>query len=85
MVAESITLNNSQNPSNYNLGGDYSSFLEKIKDIQSRIVGYEEYGSTTEFYDEDGVVLMQTDTMENGEVYFYFSDENSMFCYKTMK
>ena len=50
-------------------------FLEKIRMIQDQIVGYENMGGHTEYFDEDGVVLMETDQLDDGRVEIRFSDD----------
>ena len=42
-------------------------FIERIKDVENKSVGHETYGNVTEFYDEDGVVLMVSTIKEDDE------------------
>lgn len=48
--------------------------MSKVKGIFRDCVGHESYGALTEFYDEDGCVLLCTEEAENGEVTFLFPD-----------
>ena len=51
-----------------------NEFLEKIREIQNQIAGYDNLGGHTEYYDEDGVVLMESNQLENGMVEIRFSN-----------
>ena len=59
-------------------------FLEKIKKVYDQCVGNESYGGATEFYDEDGVVLMVIEDINQDTVRFTFTDEDTdnVFDYK---
>lgn len=46
-------------------GSNFNQFMSKIESIFHQCVGHETYGDVTEFYDEDGVVLMTA--REEGE------------------
>lgn len=58
-----------------------NKFIEKITQVHEKCSGFETYGSTTEFYDEDGVVLM-TATEEGGKITFAFTEDDESFEYE---
>lgn len=58
-----------------------NDFINKINEIYNKCSGHETYGSTTEFYDEDGVVLM-TATEEDGKIIFAFTEDSECFEYQ---
>ena len=60
---------------------DENNFLDKIKHTYENVVGYESYGDTIEFYDEDGVVLMLAHNLADNKIMFTFTDDNSDFEY----
>ena len=59
-------------------------FIEKIKKIYEECSGAESFGNTTEFYDEDGVVLMTASegVEEQGTITFFFTETGESFLYK---
>lgn len=61
---------------NVRLTATQNEFLDKIKNIYENAVGHETYGDTTEFYDEDGVVLMTATQRADGQVVFDFGENN---------
>ena len=52
-----------------------NEFIKKINDVYDKCYGSETFGNVTEFYDEDGVVLM-TSTEEGEKITFKFSEGN---------
>lgn len=56
-----------------------NEIVAKIKEVSEKAVGCETYGSVTEFYDEDGAVLMTAEEKNNGQVLFKFSDSEFDF------
>lgn len=59
-----------------------NEFLEKINSVIKNIVGKESYGGFTEFYDEDGVVLMRAEESDDGLINFSFSGDTEIFSYE---
>lgn len=59
-------------------------FVEKIQKIYDECSGYEVFGDVTEFYDEDGVVLMTAteNQEEQGTITFSFTENGESFVYK---
>lgn len=53
-----------------------NEFINKINKVYDECISYETYGSVTEFYDEDGIVLMTISEEENGKLLFSFSGQN---------
>lgn len=49
-------------------------FLSMVKKVYENNVGYETYGDVTEFYDEDGVVLMTMQEVPGGKMRFAFDN-----------
>ena len=49
-------------------------FLSMVKKVYENNVGYETYGDVTEFYDEDGVVLMTMQEVHGGKMRFAFDN-----------
>lgn len=49
-------------------------FLNLVKEAYNRITGHESYGDTTEYFDEDGIVMMTTRESEDGKINFSFSN-----------
>lgn len=59
---------------------DENKFLDLVKNVYEKITGHESYGEITEYYDEDGVVLMTT-REEDGHVNFQFTEGEEQFEY----
>ena len=53
-----------------------NDFIEKINNVYEKCVGTSSYGSTTEFYDEDGVILMCATQNSNGKILFNFGEDD---------
>ena len=47
-------------------------FLKKVLYVQNNCIGSESFGDTTEFYDEDGIVLMTVDQSNSNKMVFSF-------------
>jgi hypothetical protein len=63
-----------------------NEFISNIVSIYRKCAGYETFGETTEFYDEDGCVLMTA--TENGvnRVQFRFAEDGQVFnCLEGMR
>lgn len=58
-----------------------NSFIEKINAVYDKCVGNETYGSTTEFFDEDGVVLMTATEEEGNRIVFTFTEDYESYVY----
>lgn len=56
---------------------DNNEFIEKINEVYKNSVGYEDFGNTTEFFDEDGCVVMTIQSLPNGRLLFSFGTEES--------
>lgn len=57
-----------------------NEFIELINKVFSECAGFETYGATTEFYDEDGIVLMTAVEDESGKnVTFNFNGAENPF------
>lgn len=65
-----------------NLTQDQNNFLSQINNIYENTVGYESYGDTIEFYDEDGVVLMTCTNISDGKILFTFTENNDNYEYE---
>lgn len=50
-------------------------FDELIAEVTRKMVGFQDFGSTVEFYDEDGVVLLVI-TKDNGKCSFTFGTDD---------
>ena len=50
-----------------------NEFLDLIRKYQDKVVGYETYGDTTDFYDEDGCVLFTTTPDQEKPNYLVFN------------
>lgn len=59
-----------------------NEFVEKVNSTYKACVGYETFGQVTEFYDEDGAVLMRSTAELDGKIVFEFPDSNSLFEYE---
>lgn len=57
-------------------------FIEKINKVYDKCEGNESYGNVTEFYDEDGVVLMTAEDKDDKTIIFTFTDDESIYEYK---
>lgn len=55
-------------------------FLNKVKNVYNECIGFQDFGSSTEFFDESGVILMVTTQKEDGSIEFDFGDKK--FDYK---
>ena len=53
-----------------------NDFIEKINNVYEKCIGTSSYGSTTEFYDEDGIILMCATQDSNGKILFNFGEED---------
>lgn len=54
-------------------------FFEKLNKVYEQVAGSEEFGSRTEFYDEDGVLILSVEEQGEGTVYsFGIDDEYTM-------
>ncbi len=53
------------------------TFIDRVKNVYENCAGNEEFGSTTEFYDEDGVVLMTCTEQSSNVLTFTFPDGES--------
>lgn len=59
-----------------------NEFITKINEVYDKCNGSEQYGDTTEFYDEDGVVLMTvTEDLSTNKLTFSFSDNNENYIF----
>ena len=67
------------------LGADEHEFIKKVNEVYKECIGYESYAETTEFYDEDGVVLMTATQISANKIEFAFSDDGETFEYETVK
>ena len=45
--------------------GAKSDFIEMMKKVQKDVISSEQIGSETEYYDEDGLVILSVETVEN--------------------
>lgn len=61
-----------------------NSFITQINKVYNMCVGSDTYGSTTEFYDEDGVILM-TATEENNKIIFKFTEDSEIYEYEELE
>lgn len=60
-----------------------NEFIKKVNDVYKQCVNNETYGETTEFFDEDGVVLMTATAVDGHKIVFSFSDsEAEQYCYE---
>lgn len=59
-------------------------FLECVKDVEKQFQGHETYGDFTEFYDEDGVVLLTISEKEENQdaLLFYFTTNDQSYLLK---
>lgn len=62
-----------------------NNFIEKINRVYDQCSGYETYGSTTEFYDEDGVVLMTATEDEGNKIIFTFTEDSESYAYEEVE
>lgn len=60
-----------------------NNFIEQINRVYNMCIGCDTYGSTTEFYDEDGVILM-TATKENNKIIFKFTEDSEIYEYEEL-
>lgn len=76
------TLLNKDNPSEVNMLND---FLTRIDEVYKNAVGTEDYGEYTEFFDEDGCVIMRMRTISENKTEFSFDGEggNESYLYET--
>lgn len=58
-----------------------NKFIAGINKILAKCTGAEEYGDTTEFYDEDGVVLMTAIQTGPKRVTFTFGEDGESYEY----
>ena len=54
-----------------------SKFIQCVNKAARRSVGHETYGDTTEFYDEDGAVVMTATQTGRNTVSFKFGNDES--------
>lgn len=68
-------VNNNNNDNGNKIEDD---FLEKVKKVYENCVSKETYANITEFYDEDGVVLMTVEEPDNqpNKLIFSFSEDD---------
>lgn len=66
------------------LGKDENEFIKKINNVYRQCDGYETYAQTTEFYDEDGVVLMTATQIDEHKIEFTFTEDGEIFEYETV-
>lgn len=52
-------------------------FIQKIKNVYLNCNGYETFGNFTEFYDEDGCVLMTATQSASNTINFSFDNNES--------
>lgn len=59
-------------------------FLSKLTKLEKNILGYESYGDFSEFYDEDGVVLLGVypDKKKDENLVFKFMEDESEYSLK---
>lgn len=62
-----------------------NTFIEKINDVYKKCSGFETYGETTEFFDEDGVVLMTAVEKEDNKILFTFIEDFESYEYEELK
>lgn len=61
-------------------------FIQHINSVYDKCDGYETYGNTVEFFDEDGIVLMlATSTEDSNGINFKFSEDSENFNFKTIE
>ena len=51
------------------------NFLDKVDEVYKSTVGTEDYSNATEFFDEDGCVLMTIRTISENKMEFSFDGE----------
>ena len=75
---ESQAIEGATEERNYELNqestGSGQEFRDKVKNVYEKVAFAEGFGSWTEFYDEDGLVIMTTDVQEDGTIVFDFGD-----------
>lgn len=54
-----------------------NDFIQRINDVYRECYGFQNFGSTTEFYDEDGVVLMAATQESPENINFAFADDEN--------
>lgn len=62
-----------------------NEFIERINEVYDKCTGFETYGNTTEFFDEDGVVLMTAEKEENKKIIFTFTEDSQSYEYEELK
>lgn len=62
-----------------------NEFIEKINSVYKNCTGYEKFGQTTEFYDEDGAIVMTAEEEQDGQISFKFPDSDSFFGYEKLE
>lgn len=62
-----------------------NSFIQRINDVYEKCSGFETYGSTTEFYDEDGVVLMTATEEDSNKIAFVFVEDAETYVYEEIE
>lgn len=69
-------------PDQDELTEDQADFIERLENARSNSTGYEQYADFTEFYDEDGAVLLIIEDKDNtlsfnfGDVAFEYKDSD---------
>lgn len=73
------------NENNSNEVSVLKDFLNKLDEVYKNSVGTEDYGECTEFFDEDGCVLMVMRVVSKNKIEFHFDGENGndSFVYET--
>jgi hypothetical protein len=57
-------------------------FINKIEKIEKDIYGSEDYGDFTEYYNEEGAVILVTTIKDNNTISFDFLDGSPAYIFK---